>query len=101
MFSHQQGSSLSVNLAVKKINIHVDLVATNHSDCLPALCMFVCAEGGSESTGCSLNIVSFSDLKKKILRTLFSLGVSACTLTMQVEHQRCSRIGRVQKNHKI
>ena len=37
----------------------------------------------------------------KIFWTLFSLGVSVCTHTRQVEHQRCSRTGRVQKNHKI
>ena len=33
--------------------------------------------------------------------SLFSLGVSVCTHTRQVENQRCSRIGRFQKNHKI
>ena len=33
--------------------------------------------------------------------SLFSLGVSVCTHTRQVEHQRCRRTGRVQKNHKI
>ena len=34
--------------------------------------------------------------------SLFSLGVSVCTHTRQVEHQqRCSRTGRVQENHKI
>ena len=32
--------------------------------------------------------------------SLFSLGVSVCTHTRHVEHQRCSRTGRVQKNHK-
>ena len=32
---------------------------------------------------------------------LFSLGFSVCTHTRQVENQRCSRTGRVQKNHKI
>ena len=37
----------------------------------------------------------------KIFRTLFSLGVSVCTHTRQVENQRCSRTGRVEKNHKI
>ena len=37
----------------------------------------------------------------KIFRTLFSLGVSVCTHTRQVEDQRCSRTGRVKKNHKI
>ena len=36
----------------------------------------------------------------KIFRTLFSLGVGVCTPTRQVEHQRCSRTGRFQKNHK-
>ena len=30
----------------------------------------------------------------------FPLGVSVCT-QWQVEHQRCSRTGRVQKNHNI
>ena len=29
--------------------------------------------------------------------SLFSLGVSVCTHTRQIEHQRCSRTGRVQK----
>ena len=33
--------------------------------------------------------------------SLFSLGVSVCTHTRQVEHQRCSSSGRVQKNHEI
>ena len=33
--------------------------------------------------------------------SLFSLGVSVCTHTRQVEHQRCSSTGRVQKNHNI
>ena len=28
-------------------------------------------------------------------------GVSACTHTRQVEHQRCNSTGRVQKNHNI
>ena len=32
---------------------------------------------------------------------IFSLGVSVCTHTRQVENQRCCRTGRVQKNHKI
>ena len=31
--------------------------------------------------------------------SLFSLGVSVCTHTRQGEHQRCSKTGRVQKNH--
>ena len=35
------------------------------------------------------------------LLSLFSLGPSVCTRTRQVEHQRHSRTGRVQKNHKI
>ena len=35
------------------------------------------------------------------LFSLFSLCVSVCTPTRQVENQRCSRTGRVQKNHKI
>ena len=33
--------------------------------------------------------------------SLFSLCVSVCTPTRQVKHQRCSRTGRVQKNHKV
>ena len=37
----------------------------------------------------------------KIFRTLFSPGVSVCTHTRQVEHQRRSRTGRVQKNPKF
>ena len=51
-------------------------------------------------TGCSLNIVFFSE-DFEIFRTLFSLGASVCTHTRQVEHQRCGRTGRVQKNHKL
>ena len=51
-------------------------------------------------TGCSLNIVFFSEFFK-IFRTLSSLGVSLCTQSRQVENQRCCRTGRVQKNHKI
>ena len=47
-------------------------------------------------TGCSLNIVIFFKYFK-IFRTLFSPGVSVCTHTRQVEHQRRSRTGRVQK----
>ena len=33
--------------------------------------------------------------------SLFSLGVGVCTHSRQVENQRCSRTGRVEKNHKI
>ena len=33
--------------------------------------------------------------------SLFSLGVSVCTHTRQVPHQRCTRTSRVQKNHNI
>ena len=51
-------------------------------------------------TGCSLNIVFFFEYFK-IFRTLFSPGVSVCKHTRQVEHQRCSRTGRVQKNPKF
>ena len=51
-------------------------------------------------TGCSLNIVFFSDFFEKF-RTLFSFGVRVCTQTRQVENQRCSRTRRVQKNHNI
>ena len=50
----------------------------------------------SSNTGCSSNIVFFRRFKN-IFRTLFSLGVSVCTHTREVEHQRCSRTGRVQK----
>ena len=32
---------------------------------------------------------------------MFLIGVSVCTHTRQVEHQRCSRTGRVKKNLKI
>ena len=35
-----------------------------------------------------------------VFRTLFSLDVSVCTHTSQVEHQRCSRTGRVEKIQK-
>ena len=54
-------------------------------------------------TGCSLNIVFFSKFFKcsGLCLSLFSLCISTCTQTRQVEHQRCSRTGRVQKNHKI
>ena len=37
----------------------------------------------------------------RIFRTLFSLDVSVCTHTRQAKHQRCSRTGRVKKNHNI
>ena len=33
--------------------------------------------------------------------SLFSLGDSVCTLTRQVEHQRCSSTGRVKKIQNI
>ena len=36
----------------------------------------------------------------KIFRALFFFGVNVCTHTRQVEHQRCSSTGRVQKNKK-
>ena len=52
-------------------------------------------------TGCSLNILLFWKILKHWV-SLFSLGVSVCTHNnRQVEHQRCSRTGRVQKNHQI
>ena len=47
-----------------------------------------------------LNIVFFRRFQY-IFRTPFSLDISVCTHARQVEHQRCSRTGRVQKNHKI
>ena len=42
----------------------------------------------------------FSQILIYIFRTLFSLDVSVCTHTWQVEHQRCGRTGRVQKIQK-
>ena len=55
------------------------------------------------NTGCSLNIVFFfKDFR--IFRTLgfLCLPVLLCVhKTRKVEHQRCSRTGRVQKNHNI
>ena len=51
-------------------------------------------------TGCSLNIVSFFRKFQNIFRTPASLGFPVlCTRTIkwQVENQRCSRTGRVQK----
>ena len=56
------------------------------------------------TTRCSLNIVFFSKILKYSGLSPFSVSpcVSVCTHTRQVEpHQRCSRTGRVQKNHKI
>ena len=53
----------------------------------------------SDFTGCSLNIVFIPEYFK-IFRTLAFLcfpSVSVCTHCRQVEHQRCSRTGRVQK----
>ena len=54
-------------------------------------------------TGCSLNIVFFSEDFKifRILDFLCTPSVSVCSHTRQVENQRCSRTGRVPKNHKI
>ena len=51
-------------------------------------------EQDERGTGCSLNIVFFSEFFEKF-RTLFSFGVSVCTHTRQVKNQRCSRTGRV------
>ena len=54
-------------------------------------------------TGCSLNILFFSKYFI-IFRNLVFLcfpSVSVCVHSRQVEHQRCSRTGRVQKNHKF
>ena len=56
------------------------------------------------NTGCSLIVVFYFRRFKNIPDSglsLFSLSVSVCTHTMQVELKRCSRTGRVQKNHKI
>ena len=49
------------------------------------------------------NIVFFSKILKYsgLWPSLFSLGVSVCTHIRQVEHQRFSRSGRVQKKYKI
>ena len=54
-------------------------------------------------TGCSLNIVFFRFFKNisNSGLSLFSLGVSVCTHTRQVEHQSCSRTGRVKNNTKF
>ena len=48
-------------------------------------------------TGCSLNIVFF----RTLAFLCFPWCQCVCTHTRQVEHQRRSRTGRVQKNHKI
>ena len=57
---------------------------------------------GSRCTckGCSLNIVLNigSNISDSGLSLIF-LGVSVCTHIRQVEHQRCSRTGRVKENH--
>ena len=54
-------------------------------------------------TGCSLNIMFFSKILK--YSELFPFSVfprcQCVNTTRQVEHQRCSRTGRVQKNHKF
>merc|ERR1711860_128064 len=55
-------------------------------------------------SGCTLYIVFYFQKNKNFPDSglsLFSLGVRVCTLTGQVEHQRCSRNCRVQENHKI
>ena len=75
--------------------IHIDITLRQR---YAQICAF--SNCPSWSTECSLNIVLFS-VFFKTFRTLFSLGVSVCTHTRQVENQRCSRTGRVQKNHKI
>ena len=55
------------------------------------------------STGCSLNIVFFSKNLKYIPDSDLYPFPALCTQTTkrQVEHQRCSRTGRVQKDHNI
>ena len=65
-------------------------------DAMGKLCLIIC-------TGCSLNIVFYSRILNipDSCLSLFSLGVSVCIHSRQVEHQRCSRNGRVQNNHKI
>ena len=85
---HCQCSCFQITLSVRP-PVSMSLLLFNFSE--PA---------NASGTGCSLNIVFFSDFIK-IFRTLFSLGISVCTHTRQVENQRCSRTGRVQKNHKI
>ena len=55
-----------------------------------------------EGTGCSLNSVFFEDFK--IHSGLWPFSVSPrCQLCTQwqIKHQRCSRTGRVKKNHNI
>ena len=49
------------------------------------------------------NCVFYEDFKifRTLAFSLFFLGVSVCTHARQVEHQRCSRTGRVQKIKKI
>ena len=57
----------------------------------------------SSATGCSLSI-GFSPRFKNIPDSgflCFPLCVRVCTHTRQVENQRCSTTGRVQKNHRI
>ena len=55
------------------------------------------------TTGCSLNIVFFSEDFKMFWSLAFACfpSVFVCTHTRQVERQRCSRTGRGQKNNKI
>ena len=62
-------------------------------------------DNGNNSYRVYIKYCVFSEFLK-ISRTLvflsiFSLVVSVCTHTRQVENQRCSRTGRVQTNHKI
>ena len=58
-------------------------------------------------TGCSLIIVFIPEnvviflISANAAATLVFYLPGVCTHTRQVEHQRCSRTGRVQKNHNI
>ena len=69
----------------------------SHRPC-PISCItrFDGAYGNIGHTGCSLNIVFFSEFSK-IFLTLFSLGVSVCTHTRQVENQPCSELAEFRK----
>ena len=64
---------------------------------------FLCQPHYQVDTGCSLDIVFFLKILKYsgLWPSAVSLCVSVCTHTRRLEHQRCSRTGRVQKNHKI
>ena len=95
--------SCNVCISIGYVHIYICAYIYIHSY-IQALCTHEFIQVQINSTGCSLNILFFFP---KILKysglwpSLFSLGVSVCTHTRQVEHQRCSRTGRVQKIQKI